>query len=121
MPSTLTIATDSGGTWFKPGERIEGTASWHLDEDADALEVRLFWFTSGKGSPDVEVVAGKRMARPEISGSHSFEFTVPRGPYAFSGKLITLAWALELVVLPGGAAQRFDLVIGPRPVEVDLR
>ena len=117
----LTITTEGGGTWFKPGERVDGTASWHLDADAEALEVRLFWYTSGKGSPDVEVVASQRMARPEISGSRSFEFAVPRGPYAFSGKLITLAWALELVAVPSGETARFDLVIGPRPVEVNLR
>jgi hypothetical protein len=44
----------------------------------------------------------------------------PKGPYAFSGKLITLAWAIELVVLPGGETERLDLLIGPAPVEVDL-
>lgn len=117
----LEIRTNGGATWFKPGEKVEGTASWHLESGAEALEVRLFWFTSGKGSRDVEVVARKHVARPEPSGSRSFEFKVPRGPYSFSGALITLSWALELVVLPDGAAERFDLVVGPRPVEVSLK
>jgi hypothetical protein len=119
--SVLEIRTDGGATWFKPGETIAGTASWHLESGAEALEVRLFWFTSGKGSRDVEVVARKHVARPEPSGSRSFEFKVPRGPYSFSGALITLSWALELVVLPDGATERFDLVVGPRPVEVSLK
>ncbi len=116
----LSLTTSDGATWFKPGTTIEGTASWHLDDEAEALEVRLFWYTTGKGSQDVEVVASLRVDDPGISGSRGFRLAVPRGPYSFSGTLITLAWALELVVLPDGDTERFDLVIGPRPVEVDI-
>ena len=116
----LTIHTDSGGTWFRPGEKIEGTVSWHLDEDAEAIEVRLFWYTEGKGTQDVEVVDTKHLARPEITGSRAFDFDVPRGPYSFSGKLITLSWAIEMVVLPDGDTERLDLKIGPQAVEVDI-
>jgi hypothetical protein len=116
----LTVQTRDGGTWFKPGETIEGTVSWHLDEDAEAVEVRLFWYTQGKGSQDVEVVDTRPMARPERSGTMSFEFEVPRGPYSFSGKLITLSWAIELVVQPNSATERLDLKIGPQPVEIDI-
>ena len=116
----LTLQTSDGGTWFRPGETIRGTVSWHLDEDAEALEVRLFWYTAGKGSQDVEVVETRHMAQPEISGTRDFEFKVPRGPYSFSGKLITLAWAIELVAVPEGQTERLDLKIGPQPVEVDI-
>ena len=116
----LTIQTRDGGTWFRPGETVEGTVSWHLDEDARAVEVRLFWYTEGKGSQDVEVIDTKHMAQPEVSGTRAFEFKIPRGPYSFSGKLITLAWAIELVVIPGGETERLDLKIGPQPVEVDI-
>ena len=116
----LTIETRDGGTWFKPGETIEGTVSWQLGEDAEAVEVRLFWYTAGKGSRDVEVIDTRHMAQPGISGSRPFEFTIPRGPYSFSGKLITLAWSIELVCLPTGETERLDLIIGPRPVEVSL-
>ena len=116
----LTIQTRDGRTWFRPGETIEGTAAWHLDVEVEALEVRMFWYTEGKGTQDVEVVHTKHMAQPGLSGTRSFEFEVPRGPYSFSGKLITLAWAIELVVLPGGETERLDLLIGPQPVEVDI-
>jgi hypothetical protein len=116
----LTIHTGDGQTWFRPGESIEGTVSWHLDEDAEAIEVRLFWYTEGKGTQDVEVVETRHLARPEIGGSRSFDFDVPRGPYSFSGKLITLSWAIEMVVLPDGDTERLDLKIGPQAVEVDI-
>ena len=116
----LSLATDSGGSWFKPGETIRGSVSWRLPEKIQALELRLFWFTAGKGTRDVEVVASRRIASPALDGSRTFAFAVPRGPYSFSGRLITLSWALEAVALPDGETARFDLVIGPHPVEVAL-
>ncbi len=117
----LTISTNDGGAWFKPGETITGTVFWQLDEEAEAVEVRLFWFTEGKGTRDVEVVASRHLAQPGPSGTRPFELEVPRGPYSFSGRLITLSWAVEMVVLPSGETERLDLLIGPQPVEVDLR
>jgi hypothetical protein len=116
----LTISIDEGGRWFKPGETINGTVEWFLDDDVDEVEVRLFWFTSGKGTRDVEVVARVHVEQPGRNGNRSFSFRVPTRPYSFSGSLITLTWGIELVALPGGETERLDLVIGPRPVEVQL-
>ena len=116
----LTLHTIDGGTWFKPGKLIEGRATWHLDGEVEAVEVRLFWFTTGKGSQDVEIVRRLRIDSPEISGHHDFSIRAPEGPYSFSGKLITLAWAIELVALPSAQTKRLDLLIGPTPVEVDI-
>jgi len=39
---------------------------------------------------------------------------------SFSGKLISLVWALELVVLPKGASTRQEIKIGPGAKEVRL-
>jgi hypothetical protein len=116
----LTIQTREGGTWFRPGETIQGEASWHLDGEAESIEIRLFWFTAGKGTRDVEIVGTSRIERPESSGTRPFELAVPRGPYSFSGKLITLSWAIEIVALPSGETERLDLNVGPTPVEVDI-
>jgi len=116
----LTLRTSEGRTWFRPGAIIEGEASWQLEEEAEAVAIRLFWYTSGKGTRDVEIVDSLRTVHAGSSGSQSFRLRVPDGPYAFSGTLITLSWAIELVVDPGGATERLDLVVGPRPVEVQL-
>ena len=116
----LTLQTTDGGAWFKPGELVEGRATWHLDEDTEAIEVRLFWYTSGKGSQDVEIVRTLRTGSPDTSGHRDFSIRVPSGPYSFSGKLITLSWAIEIVALPSGETERLDLLIGPQPVEVEL-
>lgn len=120
MTPDLDLRTADGRTWFRPGEVIQGEASWQLDEEAEAVEIRLFWYTSGKGTRDVEVVDSQRTASAGSSGSRSFSLRVPDGPYSFSGTLITLSWAIELVVDPGGATERLDLIVAPRPVEVQL-
>jgi hypothetical protein len=117
----LTLVTSDGKTWYKPGDTVEGRVEWFLDEPADAVEIRLFWHTSGKGTRDVGIVESLRFDAPEGSGHGVFRFRVPDGPYSFSGTLITLAWALEAVALPSGETGRLDLGVGPRPVEVMLR
>ena len=116
----LTVHTNHGGSWFKPGELIEGRASWHLDHEVDAIEIRLFWYTSGKGSQNVGIVRVLRDDAPDPSGHRDFSIRVPEGPYSFSGKLISLSWAIELVALPSGETERLDLRIGPQPVEVEI-
>ena len=42
---------------------------------------------------------------------------MPDGPYSFSGKLITLAWAIEIVVLPGGESTAMLRLMGSQYVE----
>ncbi len=118
----LEIRLDADGTWFQPGSSIVGEVRWHgLEPETEALDLRLFWYTQGKGTQDVGLATTRRIARPGPSGSRRFALNVPEGPYSFSGRLITLAWALELVELPDLESVREDLLIGPRPVEVDLR
>ncbi len=61
-----------------------------------------------------------RFDAPGTDGERAFSFTLPLGPYSFSGSLITLAWALELVALPSGETERVELVVAPVPAEVRL-
>jgi len=117
---TMRIEIDEDRRWFLPGETISGRTVWDVDEDAEAVELRLFWHTAGKGTEDVVIVRELRVDAPESRGERRFSFELPLGPYSFSGSLITLAWALELVALPGGELDRIDLVVAPTPVEIRL-
>jgi hypothetical protein len=103
-----------------PGDTVSGRAVWDLDKAPDAVELRLFWHTSGKGTEDVEIVAVRRFDDPGAHAEQAFAFNLPLGPYSFSGSLITLAWAIEFVALPGGETERIDLVVAPTPLEVRL-
>lgn len=115
------IEVEEGRTAYRPGERLEGTLSWSLDAPAKAIELRLFWYTSGKGDRDVAVVDRLRLANPPSSESRRpFRFQLPAEPWSFSGSLITLAWALEAVVLPSNESALLDLVVSPTGEEIRL-
>ena len=120
--STLKIGTYDERVGFRPGDQVAGRALWLLDEPEKvrSAEVRLFWYTDGKGTRDVEVVD---TAAFDVTGRHGeaeFAFTAPPSPYSFSGKLISLQWALELVLLPTDDTERLPITISAAGGEIEL-
>jgi hypothetical protein len=118
--SKLKIGTRDERRSFQPGDELAGAAGWELDKPAKAVEVRLLWFTRGKGTEDVGVVETARFEEPKQAEARPFQFRLPPAPCSFSGKLISLIWALELVVLPSKESTRFEFVIGPEGKEIVL-
>lgn len=118
--SLLEIRSHDNRTQFRPGETLEGSVNWLLDKSAEALELRLIWFTRGKGDTDVSVEQTRRFEAPHLSGDDAFRFVLPEAPYSFSGKLISLVWALELVVIPGEDATQWEFSLSPTGQEVRL-
>jgi hypothetical protein len=96
-----------------PGARLAGEASWDVDHRPRLVEVRLFWFTAGKGTRDVGVVETVRFDEPQERERRPFAVTVPAGPYSYAGTLVSVAWALELVLEPGDLVERLELVVKP--------
>ncbi len=110
-------------TAFLPGETVEGAVSFNLDAPTEAIEVRLVWFTMGKGTQDVSVVDSSRLEAPGGGGELPFSFTLPTAPHSFSGKLISLIWAVEALVLPtklGSDNARIEFVMAPEGREIEL-
>lgn|GEM_PF-243547 len=105
---------------FQPGEAVRGMARWELGGDPTEVVLRLFWFTEGRGTRDVEVVHQKIFEAPAREDRRAFEFRLPEGPYSFSGTLISLIWALELVADPGDRTTRRMLTVGPDGREIQL-
>lgn len=105
---------------FRPGETVEGVAGWRLDKPPTSVELRLFWFTRGKGTEDVAVLNRHRFDAPQLEEGRRFSFVLPAEPYSFSGQLISLIWALELVVEPGERSTRVELVMSPTTEEILL-
>ena len=118
--TTMAVELDGGRSTFKPGERVEGQASWELAEPPRSLEVRLFWTTSGRGDEDQEIVAVEQVPSPAASGWTRFSFQLPAGPYSFSGRLVSLAWALEVVAPHEEMAASAPIVVGPEGREVRI-
>jgi hypothetical protein len=111
--SAFKIELSEGRTGFEPGEELTGTAAWKLDKTPRAVELRLFWFTRGRGNEDAGVVETVRFDRPMPGEARPFRFRLPEAPCSFCGQLISLIWALELVAEPSKEVERLEITIAP--------
>jgi hypothetical protein len=118
--SELRIELADGRTAYRAGEPLSGRVAWRVDDQPSSAELRLFWYTSGKGTLDVGVVNTMTVASPRMDDHRDFTFPLPREPYSFSGTLISLIWAIELIVEPGGHVERQKIVLSATGEEVVL-
>lgn len=116
----IEVSTRDGRYFFRPGETIEGTVSWRFDEAPRSVELRLFWYTEGKGDQDVEIAATFPFEAPGAEDRRGFRLEAPAEPWSFSGKLISLTWALEAVAEPGAKAARTEILLSPTGSEILL-
>ena len=116
----ITISTKDGRTQFSPNERLDVAVEWQLDQAPRAVSVRLVWYTRGKGDTDVCVVNEHRFDSPQSFQRRECTFQLPEAPYSFSGKLVSLVWAVEVVVEPSDESTRLDIVVAPDGKEVEL-
>jgi hypothetical protein len=119
--NTLSIQPRDNRTRFLPGEELAGMVSWSFDRSPKALELRLFWYTKGRGITDARIVETIRFEDPEPEGHREFRFVLPEGPSSFVGTLIILNWALELVAEPTHEVERVDIVVSPSGKEIVLQ
>lgn len=114
------ITLTDGRAAFEPGEAITGTVHWSGDKGPAWLELRLFWYTEGKGTQDVGVANAERFSEPGPSGERTFRLPAPNHPLSCSGRLVSIRWALELVSADDQPVVKQDLVIGPGAREATL-
>ena len=106
---------------YEPGQTISGYVRFtNITANADSLEVRLIWYTSGKGDRDCEIIASTATEKPNTNGEVQFSFPTPFRPYSFSGQLVSLTWAIEAIVFPGLESQQQEVVISANGKEVML-
>lgn len=106
-------------TAFEPEAILEGSVAWSFADQVDAIEIRLIWYTEGKGTQDVTVFETYRCATRN-GGEEKFSFVLPAFPLSFSGQLVSLRWAVEAVCKPSNENTRHELVIGPNGREIKL-
>ena len=111
--SGLRVVLERDPPSYEPLEEVKGVASWELPEPPAAVEVRLFWYTSGRGDRDQDVVAVERQENPGPSGRLPFTLQLPQAPWTFSGQLVSLVWAVEVVLPEENLAGDAELVMGP--------
>lgn len=117
---SLHVTLTDDRTSFAPGQPIQGQVRWQLDQAPAWIELRLFWYTQGKGTQDVEVAVRQRYENPQMSDTKAFTMTAPAQPPSCSGRLVSVCWALELVSSDDQHVPRIDLVIGPGAREIQL-
>jgi hypothetical protein len=120
--ATMSINLRDSRESFVPGEvmAIEGEATWQFDKTPEKVFLRLFWFTRGKGTEDIEVVSETAFDHPMGHETRSFKIPLPQSPYSFSGKLVSLIWSLELVTSDNDTAITKEITISPFGYEIDL-
>ena len=116
----LSIHFRQDKTTFAPRQAVHGAIQWSLEANPPALELSLFWYTMGKGTRDVGVVETQTFERLGPCGSKEFSFTLPDGPYSFSGKLVSLIWALELTSPKTNDTVRREITVSPTGQEIVL-
>ena len=116
----LHVEAPDGQDHFEPGTEVDVHLEWDLDHDPETVELRLVWNTAGKGTTDLAVIDTVRFERPLRNESQTATIRLPTSPYSFSGSLISLVWALELVALPKGESTRREIVIAPGAHEISL-
>jgi len=116
----LSIDLHEDKTAYAPRETVRGAIRWNLQTNPEHLKFSLIWYTSGKGTRDVGVVQTVTFDNPGSFGSRDFAVPLPDGPYSFSGKLVSLIWAIELTCMPGSETARREIVVSPTGSEVLL-
>ncbi|MEO6739534.1 MAG: hypothetical protein ABIP20_04730 [Chthoniobacteraceae bacterium] len=107
-------------TAFRPGEPIAGAVLWEFEKAPASAEVRLVWFTRGKGTEDGGIAATVTLDAPPAADTRKFSFDAPNGPYSFSGTLIAVLWSVEFVAEPGSEFERIEIIIAPDAREIVL-
>lgn len=98
---------------------IRGRATWQGPAIPRSAEIRLFWRTQGKGDSDSETVEQIEFEQLQTSDERTFSLITPIFPSSFSGRLISLTWALELLIDGKGVAVT-NLILSPRSGEISL-
>jgi len=116
----LNIYFRDDSTTFAPGQAVQGAIQWSLETNPHSLELSLFWYTAGKGTRDLGVVETLTFDHPGASGSKDFSFTLPKGPFSFSGRLVSVIWALELTCSDDKETVRQEIIVSPTGHEIVL-
>jgi hypothetical protein len=120
MAEQMTIEIEGSRRAFSPGDTLSGRVTWTLERDPTDVELRLFWYTAGKGTQNVGIQNAIVFDNPTLRENRDFRMTLPNAPFSCSGSLVSIIWALELLIEPGGLTERVDITLAPGGHEVIL-
>jgi hypothetical protein len=115
--NTVSIELDDQRRHFVPGGKLSGRADW--TGAPRLVEVRLFWFTSGRALRQVGIVSRFAINNAKDRKSARFEFILPRGPWSFAGRSVTIHWAAEAVLMPSRESAIAMFSFGPEGLRIN--
>ena len=102
---------------FEPGRELTGRVI-RTGVSQSELSVKLICYTSGRGAEDVYVDQALPTTRLDSNVELPFRFILPKGPYSFSGSLISVVWAVEAIESHTGEAARVEFILASQRQEV---
>lgn len=122
--SAVIVLSEPEKVCYRPGEAIRGTAQWSGSPSTKSVQLLLFYHTEGKGTRDVVIQESITFDNLSTMDSQAFEFTLPSQPWSFSGRLLSVRWALELVVKGAKRKEKelaqVGLLVSPTGKEITL-
>jgi hypothetical protein len=100
---------------LRPYETVAGRVEWRLDKEPRGLELRLCWFTRGRGTEESETIAVLALG-DRAEGASDFSFELPGAPWSVEGRLVGIGWALEVVAHKQGGLALEEFTVGPERV-----
>ncbi|MEK7953336.1 hypothetical protein [Luteolibacter soli] len=116
MSTTITIERRD----LRPHETVTGRVEWQLEKEPRDLELRLCWFTQGRGTEESRTIAALPLG-DTLRGERAFSFQLPAEPWSVNGTLVRIAWALEVVAKKTGSLAVEEIVVAPQRQEIALR
>ena len=92
----MTIDLHINKEHYLPNETLRGSITYKNVNREEKLILILYWYTTGMSELDTHKHLTLDFSPPSESGQQEFFIQLPNHPYSFSGKLITLTWALKL-------------------------
>ncbi len=118
--NNIQISIPDTARYSLPAMSLECTVNWQCQDEPGMLHIKLLYYTEGKGTQDIVIVNEQSWKSPGRSGTKNVRFTLPDHPYSFSGKYISLAWAIEALIEPGDEHARQTFIMSPSGQEIIL-
>jgi hypothetical protein len=104
---------------LRPHDTVTGRVAWALEKEPRDLELRLCWFTGGRGTEESRTVEALPLGAT-LRGERTFSFRLPAEPWSVNGTLVRIAWALEVVAKKTGSLALEEIVVAPQRREMEL-
>ena len=104
---------------LRPHETVTGRVAWDLEKEPRNLELRLCWFTRGRGTEEARTVEVLPLG-DTLRGERAFSFRLPAEPWSVNGTLVQIMWALEVVAKKTGSLGVEEFVVAPQRSEITL-